>query len=259
MRFNIPLLLILALSLQAVAVGQSDSIPRYAGFGNTSPVRATFTDDNTDAEEVEDKEEEELPAFLSIFDGLAPGEKNEKCEPATRRLPVVVEEIVAPCKTASDDEFKKLKFFADYDKGFAILPYDKKKNPFNLRINGWIQFRHHGFARDVEQWTDNANVTRPVRNRNAFDIERARIYFKGNALDERLSYFYHLDGDTDGRHGVDFFDYWWAWKFNDRFRVQFGKRKVTAGRQWLLGARRTRFIDRPIANDFFRPDRTTKR
>ncbi|MEM9413629.1 MAG: porin, partial [Planctomycetota bacterium] len=215
-----------------------------------SVVRTMFSDDE-DA-----KPDSEESDFLKIFEGLGPGEKNEECEPAKRRLPVVFEEIVEPCEDASDDEFKKLKFYADYDKGFAILPYDKKENPFNLRINGWIQFRHHGFARDVEQWTDNANVTRPVRNRNAFDIERARLYFKGNALDERLSYFYHLDGDTDGRHGVDFFDYWWSWKFNDRFRVQFGKRKVTAGRQWLLGARRTRFIDRPIANDFFRPDRT---
>ena len=55
---------------------------------------------------------------------------------------------------------------------------------------------------------------------------------------------------------VDFFDYWWSWDFSDRLRVQVGKRKVAASRQWLLGARRTRLIDRPMANDFFRPDRT---
>jgi hypothetical protein len=35
-----------------------------------------------------------------------------------------------------------------------------------------------------------------------------------------------------------------------------GKRKVPASRQWLLGARRTRFVDRPMVCDFFRPDRT---
>lgn len=150
----------------------------------------------------------------------------------------------------------KLDYFAAYDKGFGIFPYDKKKNPFELKINGWIQFRHHAFAREVESWTDNAGITRPVRNRNAFDIERARLSFKGTALDPRLTYFYQLDGDTDGRHAVDFFDYWWAWKVSDRFRLQFGKRKVSASRQWLLGARRTRFIDRPMSNDFFRPDRT---
>ena len=38
--------------------------------------------------------------------------------------------------------------------------------------------------------------------------------------------------------------------------LQFGKRKVPASRQWLYSARRTRFADRPMANDFFRPDRT---
>jgi hypothetical protein len=123
-------------------------------------------------------------------------------------------------------------------------------------VNLWTQFRYHGFARDVESWTDNAGVTRPVDNRNAFDIERARLVFAGHALNERLTYFLQLDGDTDGAHLVDFFDYWWSWAFSDRFEVQMGKRKVTASRQWLLGARHTRFIDRPMACDFFRPDRT---
>ncbi len=255
MRLRFLALMVLLLSLHAEAFGQTDSLisgsAPVATLNGIPSIRATFTDLQDDS--VEDSE---TSVYMSIFEGLGPGETNEGTEPETRRLPVIVEEVVKPGKQASDDEFKKLKFYADYDKGFAILPFDKKKTPFSLRINGWIQFRHHGFAREVTEWTDNANVTRPVRNRNSLDIERARIYFKGNALDERLSYFYHLDGDTDGGHGVDFFDYWWSWKFSDRFSVQFGKRKVTAGRQWLLGARRTRFIDRPIANDFFRPDRT---
>lgn len=198
----------------------------------------------------------ELPDSLAIFEGMQAGDLNGSDEKMTRLLPVVVEETVKPGEEASDEKYKKLSFFATYDKGFAILPQNRKKTPFDMRINGWIQFRHHGFARDVDSWTDNAGVTRDVRNRNAFDIERARIYFKGTALDPRLTYFYHLDGDSDGRHTVDFFDYWWAWKFGERLKLQFGKRKVTAGRQWLLGARRTRFIDRPVANDFFRPDRT---
>lgn len=163
---------------------------------------------------------------------------------------------VPASQATSGSEARNPDFYAAYDKGFAIIPYDKKKTPFEMKINGWIQFRHHGFARDVANWTDNAGVTRPIRNRNAFDIERARLTFKGTALDSRLTYFYQLDGDTDGRHGVDFFDYWWAWKVNEQFRLQFGKRKVSGSRQWLLGARRTRFVDRPMANDFFRPDRT---
>ncbi len=65
-----------------------------------------------------------------------------------------------------------------------------------------------------------------------------------------------MDGDTDDGHALDFFDYYWAWQATDSFQIQMGKRKVTASRQWLLGARNTRFADRPMANDFFRPDRT---
>ena len=169
---------------------------------------------------------------------------------------MVIEETVKPGEKASEKTFEKLNYFATYDKGFALLPYDKKKHSFDLKINGWIQFRYHGFARNVDSWTDNAGVTRAIRNRSSFDIERARLSFKGTALDPRLTYFLQLDGDSDGRHAVDFFDFWWSWKFSDRFNIQFGKRKVSASRQWLLGARRTRFIDRPVANDFFRPDRT---
>jgi hypothetical protein len=180
------------------------------------------------------------------------------CGPKMRRLPVVAEDCWQPscCETGDGPQFHTLNFYADYDGGFVIKPFCPEKHPFELNVNMWIQFRHHGFARDVDSWTDNAGVTRPVRNRNAFDIERGRFVFSGYALDERLTYFLHLDGDTDGGHAVDFFDYWWAWAFSDRFQLQMGKRKVPASRQWLLGARRTRFIDRPMACDFFRPDRT---
>ena len=177
------------------------------------------------------------------------------CESRIERLPVFAEEPPTnDCVEPSDSV--TLKFYTDYDGGFVIRPFDPKQHPFELKTNAWIQFRHHGFSRNVDSWTDNAGDTFPVRNRNAWDIERARLTFGGYALDKRLTYFLQLDGDTDGRHTVDFFDYWWAWKFSDQFKVQMGKRKVSASRQWLLGARRTRFVDRPMANDFFRPDRT---
>ena len=206
----------------------------------------------------------ELSLTKDVVFALGDSEKNEASKNSNLELTKETPSFVSPTEnsllrieeTASPGNEEKLDYFAAYDKGFGIFPYDKKKNPFELKINGWIQFRHHAFAREVDSWTDNAGITRPVRNRNAFDIERARLSFKGTALDPRLTYFYQLDGDTDGRHTVDFFDYWWAWKVSDRFRLQFGKRKVSASRQWLLGARRTRFIDRPMSNDFFRPDRT---
>ena len=176
---------------------------------------------------------------------------------AAKKIPVVVEQKVTnACGEDIAPKNFQMRFVADYDKGFLIKPVDAKKHPFQLKTNGWIQFRHVGFVRDRDSWTDNSGTTRTIRNRNAFDIERARLVFSGFAHDPRLTYFLHLDGDTDGRHAVDFFDYWWAWRFNDALRVQFGKRKAPGSRQWLLGARDTRLSDRPLATDYFRPDRS---
>lgn len=191
--------------------------------------------------------------------GVHPDTAAKSCTPGMiGRVPLVAELPVETDSNSIDSpqKFEQLNFYADYDRGFVVRAFDKKKFPFEVKLNGWIQFRHHAFSRREETWTDNAGITRPVLNRNFFDIERARLTFRGFAVDPRLTYFLQLDGDTDGSHMVDFFDYWWAWQLTDRFKIQMGKRKVPASRQWRLGARRTRFIDRPMANDFFRPDRT---
>lgn len=191
---------------------------------------------------------------------ITAGQSDDSCdcpEQVLRRLPAVVDLPLDPCR--SEDEtptFFKMRFYADYDNGFVIRPVNRETDPFEIKMTGWIQFRHVGFARDVTSWTDNAGTTRPVRNRNNFETERARLAFSGYALSPQLTYFLQLDGDTDGRETVDFFDYWWGYRFSDSFQLQMGKRKVPGSRQWLLGARRTRFVDRPMVNDFFRPDRT---
>ncbi len=198
-----------------------------------------------------------LDAEIVRQPGCEPTCPTDTCKPKTRKLPVVAEEPEPCCPETKERKEHVLHFYTDYDNGFVIRPFDPQQHPFQLKVNGWIQFRHHGFVRNVESWTDNAGITRPVRNRNVWDVERARLVLSGFALDERLTYFLQLDGDTDGGEEVDFFDYWWAWKFSDRFRLQMGKRKVPASRQWLLAARNTRLVDRPMADDFFRPDRTT--
>lgn len=202
---------------------------------------------------------ERLDAHESIYQGTASPSIACDSGPTIQRVPALVEDV---SKSTCDEpegvsKFFQLDYISDYDRGFlAVRPVNPDKHPFELMMTGWIQFRHHAFSSDVDNWTDNAGVTRDVKDRNVFDIERARLAFSGFAQDPRLTYFLQLDGDTDGGHTVDFFDYWWAWAFSDSFQVQVGKRKVAASRQWLLGARRTRFIDRPMANDFFRPDRT---
>jgi hypothetical protein len=143
-----------------------------------------------------------------------------------------------------------------YDKGVVISALDPKRTPFELRIRGWTQFRHHAMLQDADTWTDRAGVTRPLRDRNFFDIERARLLFSGYAIDKRLTYLIQLDGDTDGADTVDFFDHWWGWQATERVNLLLGKRKLPGSRQWSLSARHTRFADRPMACDFFRPDRS---
>ncbi|MCA9100859.1 MAG: hypothetical protein KDA63_06920 [Planctomycetales bacterium] len=181
-------------------------------------------------------------------------------KPPTVYAPLVGDADNGKCPPCGEE--KKLKkqhvvtHYVGYDKGFVIKPFNSKEYPFDMKINGRIQFRYNGFARNEETWTDNAGVTREIRNRSDFDIERARLILSGTALDERSTYYLQLDGDTDGSDMVDFFDYWWAWKFSDLLQVQVGKRKVAACRAWLLSAFNTTLVDRSMATDFFRPDRT---
>ncbi|MFG0264237.1 MAG: porin [Rhodopirellula sp. JB055] len=190
--------------------------------------------------------------------GLLADEDDDGCTPGLiERVALAAEQSPqAACDGTNAKAFRTLDYYADYDRGFVIRPFDKAKHPFEVKFNGWAQFRHHAFVTQSDSWTDNAGVTRLKEDRSAFDIERARLAIRGHVIDPRLTYFVQVDGDTDGTHTLDFFDYFWGWQATDRFQIQMGKRKVSASRQWLLGARHTRFADRPMANDFFRPDRT---
>ncbi|WP_234824274.1 porin [Bremerella cremea] len=175
-----------------------------------------------------------------------------------QRLPLVAD-VPSPFTCADSpapESFYRLNYYADYDHGFVIRPFDAEKFPFEMKFNGWGQFRYHAFSRGVTSWTDNAGITRPVRNRDAFDIERARLMFSGHFIAPQLGYLVLLDGDTDGAHAVDFFYYYLSWKFSDSFELQLGKRKVPGTRQWLMSSRRTRLDDRPMSLDFFRPNLT---
>lgn len=185
----------------------------------------------------------------------APAEcEKPETKSTTDRLPVFVE------TPRPEDEKPKERYLfdfeVDYDNGFVLRPIDKKKNPYELKINSWIQFRHVGFTRDAETYTDNAGNTRIIRNRNYFDIERGRLVFSGFALTPKLNYYLQLDGDTDGQDDVDFFDYYLTYRFADWLSIDFGKRKVPGTRQWMLSPRHSRLVDRPLSDEFFRPDRT---
>ena len=119
------------------------------------------------------------------FFGLRPETADHSCTPGMiEQVPLVAElSVETDCdSTDSQQKFKQLNFYADYERGFVVRPFDKSRFPFEAKLNGWIQFRHHAFSRVTETWTDNAGITRPVLNRNAFDIERARLNLSGYAV-----------------------------------------------------------------------------
>jgi len=150
--------------------------------------------------------------------------------------------------------------FSEYSLGYdsgIFLRLRQGDDSFELKNNMRSQFRIVSFGRNETQWTDSAGVVRPIEDRQNFDIERARLIFSGHAFTPQLKFFLQLDGDTDSRHVLSMLDGWFGWQFSDAFEIQFGKRKVPGTRNWMLGAFDTRLADRPFANEFFRPSRTT--
>ena len=151
---------------------------------------------------------------------------------------------------------KERHFIVDYDSGFVIRPVDKKRHPFELKVNSRMQFRHTGFGRDIQTFTNNAGIVIPIQNRNDFDIERGRLAFEGFVYDPKLNFFLNLDFDTDDSHRVIAHDFWFDYKFSKAFDLYVGKAFVPGSRDWLSGSTRTRLVDRSLATTFFRPDRT---
>ena len=146
-------------------------------------------------------------------------------------------------------------YTAGYDGGFRIKPRDKKKNPFDLKINGRLQFRWAAFSRDRDTFTNRLG-TIDVPDRNDFEIERGRLEFKGNILDPRTKFYFNLDADTDDNHDVIFHDFWFDRVINDHLTIRLGKAKVPGSYEWLEASTSTRFADRSVSTTYFRADRS---
>ncbi|MEX1041934.1 MAG: porin [Pirellulaceae bacterium] len=166
------------------------------------------------------------------------------------------EEKIRDLQSDREEGDSQPEWTSGYDDGFYIRPTNEEQNPFELRVNGRMQFRHTGFSRNVTHWTDSAGVVRPVRNRNDFEIERGRLEFSGFFLDPKLQFYINIDADTDDGHSAIFHDFWVNYEFSEAFNLHFGKAFVPGSREWFDGSTRTRFSDRSMGTTFFRPDRS---
>ncbi len=158
-------------------------------------------------------------------------------------------------KEAAENKKNAPKYRADYNKGFVFEPIDKKKTPFELRVNGRMQFRYTGFSRERTSYPTLAGPVK-VENRNDFEIERGRLEFSGFMWDPKLQYYVNIDADTDDQHRAVFHDFWVNYNFDESFNLYAGKAFVPGSRDWLAGSTRTHLADRSMANSFFRPDRS---
>jgi hypothetical protein len=164
-------------------------------------------------------------------------------------IPVIPESIYS--STDPRDTFD-----AGYDNGI-FLRLEENKDSFELKANFRSQFRLVSFTADDDTWTDSAGVTRLVEDRQNLELARARLIFSGHAFTRQFTYLMQMDANTDSGAIVSLIDAWGSWSFSESFAIQAGQRKVSAGRNWLLGAFDTRLADRAFSNEFFRPSRTT--
>jgi hypothetical protein len=188
---------------------------------------------------------------------IAPGEEIKVLEqaemdaaPFSNTGETSVELLPAEMDATNDPTWK-----VGYDRGFFLRGVQNDES-FELKTNMRLQFRYVTFSRNADSWTNNAGVVLPIRDRQYFDIERARLVFSGHAFSPKVTYQSQFDFDTDSRHVASLLDGWVAWEYRDKRLVHFGKRKVPGTRNWILGAFDTRMVDRPISNEFFRPSRT---
>ena len=168
----------------------------------------------------------------------------------------MMEIVDCGCEPEMKKEEEPAEYSIKFKKGFLFEPDDIKKSPYTMRINGRMQFRYAGFSPDADTFTNLAGTT-GIESQSGFEIERARLEFRGIFLDEDLSYYFNLDADTDDNHDVIFHDFWVDYRLSDMFNVRVGKAKVPASYEWFGSSTTTRFADRSVSTTLFRADRST--
>src|SRR5690606_35352781 len=174
----------------------------------------------------------------------------DRIEAQDRRIDELKQQQESGASNASFPPAKQggLPLTASYDNGFRLRSTDPA-SPFELKIDGRMQFRFQGFDADNNAPVVNSDLS-------AFEIERGRLEFAGTFLDANTHFFINLDADTDDNHQVIFHDFWINYDFAKGHSLYVGKAFVPGSRDWIAGSTSTHLIDRSLATTFFRPDRT---
>lgn len=180
---------------------------------------------------------------------LTPASFDEPAPIVESLQPVALEASLEPPQLASGPDYE---LGALFDKGVFIRSTDLEERPTALYIGARFQLRHTAFTRDNETWTDQAGVTRTIRNRNNFDSERLRLNLSGTALDPNLTYYIIFDGDADGGSNVDQLAYIFTYEIAPQLKVRMGRWKAASDREWLMSSRFFRMVDRSLATEYFR-------
>ena len=146
--------------------------------------------------------------------------------------------------------------YLSYDQGWVVRPRNVSRTPFELQFNFHDQFRHTGFNRSVNSFTDSAGNTFLINNRNDFDINRGRLVFSGFAFDPKLTFYTNIDYNTVAANQVQPLLSWISYRFSECFTLSSGLGKVPGGWEWEETSRYTLGAERTMATTFFRPSIT---
>ncbi len=150
---------------------------------------------------------------------------------------------------------------AGYKKGFFIKSDDDK---FKLQINTRLQFRHSYQLADehkgglMKDGTPAPGSTGVDTSASGFELERARMYFKGH-VNKKLKYMVALSmGDDDAiTNNTRLYEYILSYAFNSKFGLKVGRLKGPFGKAETTSSGRQQLIDRSLANEIFNLSRMT--
>lgn len=130
--------------------------------------------------------------------------------------------------------------------------------PAKVYYNGGtrIEFPDAGFTSQINTLLQtrytfvDADEDAGERNVSSFDVNKAQLKIKGNALHEEFSYAMMADF-ADTSNGSHLRDGWIAWHGCDWFAAKLGQFKTGLSRQYNAGDENLQFADRSIVSDYF--------